>query len=62
MSRKQIKPDPKKWLRVVDEMLTDPDFEFAEEYLSSVKEFIEVNDRITNKQTAAILKIRRSAQ
>lgn len=60
--RKQIKPDPKKWLRVVDQMLGDPDFEFAEEYLTSVKEFIEVNDRITNKQTAAILKIRRSAQ
>lgn len=62
MSKTKIKPDPKKWLRVVDQVLGDPDFEFAEEYLSSVKEFIEVNDRITNKQTAAILKIRRSAQ
>lgn len=58
----KLTPDPDSWLRVIKDMLDDDSYKFAEEYLTSVKEFIETENRITTNQTKAILKIRRSAQ
>ena len=62
MTKRTITPDPTAWLRTINLMLDDPDFEFAREYLEDVKEFVKDNNRITTGQTKSILKIRRSAQ
>ena len=62
MTKRTITPDPTAWLRTINLMLDDPDFEFAHQHLEDVKEFVKDNNRITTGQTKAILKIRRSAQ
>lgn len=62
MAQKLIKPDVEKWVPLLDEMIESGDFIFAEEFLVSVREYAEENGEITNNQTAAILKIRRSVQ
>jgi hypothetical protein len=58
----KIKPNPSSWKRLLQEMIDDKDFEFAYEFLTDVLNYIEANGRITDKQTAAVLKIRRSVQ
>ena len=62
MKNRTITPDPAAWLRTINLMLKDGEFEFSREYLESVKDFIEENDRITPGQTKAILNIRRTTQ
>lgn len=59
MSNK-VKPDPRSWIRLMDDMIADNDFEWAMDYLKSVRDQVDERGRITTKQTAAILKIRRS--
>lgn len=60
----EIKPDPEIWLKIIDRMLNDPEgtFEFSREYLEGVRDEVESRGRITRKQTAAILEVRRSTQ
>lgn len=57
-----IRPDPEVWLRIIDRMLDDPKYAFAKDFLTDVKEQTEEKHAITNKQTQAVLNIRRSAQ
>lgn len=61
-SEEKIKPDPRSWIRLLDEMIESGDFIFAEEFLTDVREYVSENKRITDNQTKAILKIRRSVQ
>ena len=58
----EIKPDPDKWIAVLDQMIESGDYIFAEDFLTDVREYAETNNVITNNQTKAILKIRRSTQ
>lgn len=58
-----VEPDPEKWKKILDEMIEDEDgsYNFAMEFLESVRDQITEKGSITNKQTKGILNIRRSA-
>ena len=57
-----IRPDPQTWLRIVNRMIDNKDYEFALDYLTDVRDQILDKDFITNRQTEAVLNIRRSIQ
>ena len=44
----------------IDKMLIDPDYEFAEETLSGIRDWIEKNEHITDKQSISIDNIKSS--
>ena len=58
----RVKPDPEKWITLLDDMIESGEFIFAEEFLTSVREQVEEKGTITAKQTSAVLNIRRSIQ
>lgn len=51
---------PAHWLKMIDKMLDSGDYDFAKEFLESVREYVEENDRITKKQREAVMNVRRS--
>lgn len=57
----RVKADPDAWIRVIDRMLGEPEYEFARETLEGIREWVEEEARITAKQINAIQNIRRSA-
>lgn len=56
------KIEPEFYIRRIDKMLESGDYEFAREYLTDVREFIEKENRFTPKQVEAIGNIKRSIQ
>ena len=57
-----IRPDPQTWLRIINRMIDKPDYDFALDFLSDIRDQILDKDFITNRQTQAVLNIRRSVQ
>lgn len=62
MAESKVTIDPDKWVNRIDEMLGSGDYDWAEEFLTDVREQIVDKDTVSQKQTAAILNIRRSRQ
>lgn len=62
MDKSTIIPDPQKWIKILDKMLADKKFKFAQDFLSDVRQQVELKDEITLEQTKAVLNIRRSTQ
>ena len=48
------------WIRLIDQMLGEPEYEFATETLEGIRADIEGKNRITSGQINAIQNIRRS--
>lgn len=62
MRSRKVKPNPDAWIRIINKTLKNDRYEFAEEYLHSVRDTITSTGRVTKKQMEAINNIRRSGQ
>lgn len=49
-----MNPETTKYLRLINDMLTDSTFDKAADYLQSVKNYIQENNRITKEQRKAV--------
>jgi len=49
-------------LEEIDEMLSDPDYDFAEDTLRGIYEWVEENEHITERQISAVSNIRSSVE
>lgn len=54
--------DWEEWRDTLDEMLLDPDFEYADETLSGIQKWIVENEHITAGQIMAITNIQEGTQ
>lgn len=50
------------WLDRIDDMLLDETYIFADDTLSGIKEWIDTNQHITDKQREALINIYRGGQ
>lgn len=60
MERRKLKPNPDTWVKIIRRTLEKEEYEFAKEYLVSVRDTIISTGRVTKKQMVAINNIRRS--
>lgn len=50
------------WVNDINDMLFDDDYSFAETTLSGIKEWVEINEHITEKQINAVENIKSAVE